>query len=207
MSAQLAELLDLLVSQDLITPATAVDVAKSGPPNDVDGPIVEGVEIINDPGAPALWWMSGLDETQGWFSIWLDEIGGTQIDDGLIDRIAPALADHGIDLTHDWHGGEPHPEGRPRIWINGITCDYDDPTQLGCMQPLVIANQLLAGAGSEHRFYFCGRQWYEDSFVPEVVIIALLPITVALALQTTEHLVDAARPFLVDDVLHSGPLR
>ena len=201
MTSDLAELLDLLVSHGLTTPGTAAEIAENGPPTAVDGPIVEDVEIVNDPGAPALWWMSGLTETEGWFSIWLDEIGGPQIDDGLIDRIAPALTVHGIDLSHDWHGGEPRPDGRPRIWINGVACDYDDPTRLGCMQPLVIANQLLAEADNNHRFYFCGRQWYEDSFVPEAVIIALLPITVALALQTTEHLVDAARPFLVDDIL------
>lgn len=204
MSDELEVLLDLLVDQQVIGHDRSDAVLAGGTPREVNGPMFEPLGVLDPLEEQAVWWARpSLIESAWWFTFGFDAIAEAQVDDGLLDVIAPAVAECGVELIHDWHGG-PQQDDREnglRIWINGRQCDYGFPPRLSCMQPLVTVNELLAAAGADRRFYFAGRQWFDGTFVNETVSVALLPVAVADAIAASPDVIEAARPERVDEVL------
>ncbi|MEM7095244.1 MAG: hypothetical protein AAF567_19755 [Actinomycetota bacterium] len=203
MSDSLEGLVEVLVRTGVLDAGLGAELVSAGVSGEVGGVGFDALGVIDDPEEPAMWWVRSLVQSRWWFWLWLDEIAETQVDDGLVEVIVPAMAELGVELVHDWNLGEPYPDRASglRIWLNGEVCDFGFPPELSCFAPLVTANRLLAEVGASRRFYFCGRQWFESSFVPEAVMVALLPVEAAGALAASGHVIEAARPFLVDDVL------
>ena len=126
------------------------------------------------------WWIDYPHDRH--FSFSLDRIAEHQMDDNLLDVVAPSVAALGLDLTHDWNAGPQHDDPYRedtglRIWLNGEPVTFPAPPSVNCMRPLELVNWLMRRAGLDEQFYFGGVQWVpgaSPSFFFETVDIVLL---------------------------------
>jgi len=153
------------------------------------------------------WWMDYPHDRH--FSFSFDRIAQHQMDDNLLDVIAPSVAALGLELTHDWNiepqHDDPYREDTGlRIWINNQAVTFPAPHGVNCMRPLELVNWLMRREGIGEQFYFGGVQWTGGqfpSFYFESVDVVLLTDEIFDFLSTTPAIeVDVARPVRMADV-------
>ena len=190
-------LLERLQRWGLLSPGEEVSFATP-----VDVPGVDGA-LVESPG-----WCSF--ESGRAFNFWFESIAQHQMDDGLLDVIAPSVAALGLELTHDWNVGSQHDDQYRddtglRIWINGEPVTFPAPHGVNCMRPLELVNWLMRRAGIDEQFYFACTQWMggaHPSFYFEQVDVVLLTDEMFEFLSTTDEIgVEESRPVRLSDVV------
>ena len=176
------------------SPATLVDVAGS-----------DGEQVV-DEGPP--WWMDYPHDR--YFSFQFDRIAQHQMDDNLLDVVAPVVEALGLVLTHDWNAGPQHDDPYRedtglRIWINGEPVTYPFPHGVNCMRPLELVNWLMRSVGITEQFCFSGVQWTAGrfpSFYFESVDVVLLSDEMFEFLRATPAIdADVTRPVRMSEVV------
>jgi len=154
------------------------------------------------------WWMDYPHDRH--FSFSFDRIAQHQMDDNLLDVIAPSLAALGLDLTHDWNAGPQHDDPYRedtglRIWINGEPVTFPAPHGVNCMRPLGLVNWLMRQAGIGEQFYFGGVQWdgppYPHFFCEEVNVVLLTGGMFEFLSTTSGIEQDVTRPVSISSVV------
>lgn len=153
------------------------------------------------------WWMDYPHDRL--FSFDLQSIAEHQMDDNLLDVVAPSVAALGLDLVHDWNvepqHDDPHaPDSGLRIWVNGEPVTFPAPISVNCFRPLELVNWFMGRAGSCEQFYFAGVQWIPGptpSFFFESVEVVLLTDEVFEFLSTTDGIDDVTRPVALSGVV------
>ena len=171
------------------------------------------VHEVSGPGSDRVvegppWWMGYPHDRH--FSFSFDRIAQHQMDDNLLDVVAPSVAALGLDLTHDWNVGPQHDDPYRedtglRIWINGEPVTFPAPNSVNCMRPLELVNWLMRQAGIGEQFYFGGVQWVPGvraSFFFEEVSVVLLTDEMFEFLSTTSGIErDVTRPVSISSVV------